>query len=256
VNADESPNRSDGVRSVMRAVDLLGLFDTAHPHRNLREMVTATRLPKTTVVRLLATLESRGLVAPRGEMTWSLGAEFLRWVRLANSVWEVNAETRAVMRRLVEECGETVNIYVRQQADRVSIAQEEGTATVRSVVGVGIAMPISAGATAKVLLGGVPEEALAELLPALAPDARAALARQIRGALETGYAVTHGERELGASAVAAPIRGTDGRVVAALSISGPTSRFTADRVGRYVQAVTEAAERISRVGLGGVEALL
>ncbi|AQA23466.1 bacterial transcriptional regulator family protein [Rhodococcus sp. MTM3W5.2] len=76
------------------------------------------------------------------------------------------------------------------------------------------------------------------------------------GIRKAGYAVTHGERELGASAVAAPILAADGRVLAALSIGGPTSRFTADRVGSYVDAVTESAAEISSIGLGSVEAFL
>lgn len=246
----------DGVRSVSRAIDILALFDSHHPSRSLREIVDGTGLPKTTVVRLLSTLSGRGLVTSSGEVTYALGAGLLRWVRLAQSVWDVSAETRAVMRRLVDECGETVNVYVRQDAHRVAICQEEGTATVRSMVEVGAAMPITGGASAKVLLGGVGNGEIRELLPDLDENALAALERQVAAALETGYAVSHGERELGASAVAAPICNREGRVIAALAISGPTSRFTADRVTRYVEAVTRAASEISRSGLGTVEGLL
>jgi DNA-binding IclR family transcriptional regulator len=160
------------------------------------------------------------------------------------------------MRRLADDCGETVNVYVRQDVDRVCIAQEEGTSTVRSVVDVGVPMTLSAGAAAKVLLGGVPNSVFAQLA---AKEARLdvdALSRQVAAVAETGYAVTHGDRELGASAVAAPIRARDGRVIAALSASGPTSRFTAERVARYVPAVTRAAARITDIGLGNVEAFL
>ncbi|HET6627123.1 MAG TPA: IclR family transcriptional regulator [Nocardioidaceae bacterium] len=244
------------MRSILRAIDVLGLFDTQHPTRSLREIVAATGLPKTTAVRLLGTLESRGLVVRRGEVTYAPGAALLRWVRLAQSVWEVNAHTREVMRHLVDECGETVNIYVRQDLDRVSIAQEEGTATVRSVVEVGAVMPLSRGATAKVLLSGAPD-AVVDRLGAVDPALdTAALRRQVAAVRETGYEVTHGERELGASAVAAPVLAADGRVLAAVSVSGPTSRFTADRVPRYVDAVTAAARSISKAGLGSVEAFL
>jgi DNA-binding IclR family transcriptional regulator len=207
-------------------------------------------------VRVLGTLESRGLVARRGEVTYAPGAALLRWVRLAASVWEVNTETRDVMRGLVDDCGETVNIYVRQDLDRISIAQEEGTATVRSVVEVGTAMPLSRGATAKVLLGGAPDTVVDELVSRDDTLNADGLRRQVAAVLETGYGVTHGERELGASAVAAPIRRSDGRVIAALSVSGPTSRFTADRIPGYVDAVTAAARRISDHGLGAVEAFL
>ncbi|MGA9747095.1 MAG: IclR family transcriptional regulator C-terminal domain-containing protein, partial [Nocardioides sp.] len=84
----------------------------------------------------------------------------------------------------------------------------------------------------------------------------AALARQVASVRETGYAVSHGERELGASAVAAPVHDDDGRVLGALSVSGPTSRFTADRVPGYVEAVVATAGELDRIGLGSVAALL
>lgn len=245
-----------GVRSVQRALDLLDLFDEQHPRRHLRDLVEGARLPKTTVVRLLATLESRAWVARLGETTWTVGPSLLRWVRLGDRLWQVSPAARAVMRELVGECGETVNVYVRQGRERVSIAQEEGSATVRSVVAVGRPMPLGRGATAKVLLSGAPVSLVAELAT-LDPQLDAgSLERQVAGVRETGYAVSHGERELGASAVAAPVLAADGRVLAALSVSGPTSRFTAEQVTAYVGAVTAAAKEIGRVGLGGVEALL
>lgn len=254
--ADHPADLPDGVRSITRALDLLSLFDEQHPTHTLRDLVAASGLPKTTVLRLVATLEGRGLVARVGEATYAVGPALLRWVRLAESLWQVSPEARTRMRDLVHQCGETVNLYVRQGIERVSIAQEEGTATVRSVVAVGEPMPLGRGATAKVLLSGAPA-ALLDTLAAADPELDAgALARQVAGVRETGYAVSHGERELGASAVAAPVRAADGRVLGALSVSGPTSRFTADQVPGYVEAVVAAARTLGEVGLGSVEALL
>ncbi|MFF3573289.1 IclR family transcriptional regulator [Nocardia jiangxiensis] len=254
---DIASTRADGsVRSIARAVDVLELFEVEHPTRTLRELVALTDLPKTTVVRLLSTLESLGLIADRGESTYGLGAGFLRWVALSQRMWEIGDQARQVMSRLVDTCGETVNVYIRQDLNRVSIAQVEGTTTVRSVVQVGVPYELARGAAAKILLTGASDRVLRDLVdtrPDLQPES---LGREIAGIREAGYAVTHGERELGASAVAAPIVASGGRVIAALSASGPTSRFTADRVGRYVDAVTAAAAEISAVGLGSVEVFL
>lgn len=256
VQKETSTPTDGGVRSVARAVDLLSLFDAEHPTRPLRDLVQSTGLPKTTVVRLLATLESLGLVAQRGESAFSVGPIFLRWVTLADSLWDVSAEARHEMTELVDTCGETVNIYIRRDLDRVCIAQVEGTTTVRSVVEVGVPYPLSAGAAALVLLGDAPDGIFRRLTVTESALALETLRREVAGVKEVGYAVTHGQRELGASAVAAPIRASDGRILAALSASGPTSRFTADRAGAYVDAVIAAASRISTVGLGPVEAFL
>lgn len=256
-DSDTAPTRADGgVRSIARAVEVLELFDTEHPVRTLRELVSSTGLPKTTVVRLLSTLESLGLIADRRDSTYGVGAGFLRWVALSQTMWEISADARQIMTQLVDKCGETVNVYIRQDLNRVSIAQVEGTTTVRSVVQVGVPYALATGAAAKILLTGAPEYVIHSLVDARADLQLEQLTREIASISEAGYAVTHGERELGASAVAAPIVTADGRVIAALSVSGPTSRFTADRVGHYVDAVTAAAAEISGAGLGSVEVFL
>lgn len=256
-DAEVGVSRADGgVRSIARAVDVLQLFDVEHPTRTLREIVALTALPKTTVVRMLATLESLGLIVDQHDSTFSLGAGFLRWVDLANSLWTVGPDVRRIMTGLVDECGETVNIYIRQNLGRVSILQVEGTTTVRSVVATGVPYSLESGAAAKVLLSGAPESVISALLERRPAREREELVGAVASITDAGYAVTHGERELGASAVAAPIVSREGRVVAALSMSGPTSRFTPDRVGKYVDAITAAAAEISNVGLGSVEAFL
>ena len=181
-----APSGDGGVRSIHRALDVLDLFDANHPDPVLARRGRGHRAAQDHRVRLLATLEGRALVARVGETTYTCGPALLRWVRLADRLWQVTPEARAAMRHLVDRCGETVNLYVRQGHERVSIAQEEGSSTVRSVVPVGVPMPLGRGATAKVLLSGAPPEvleALAEDDPAL--DS-AALGRQVAAIRETG----------------------------------------------------------------------
>lgn len=248
--AAESP-----VRSVARTFDLLSLFDHRRPYLPLREIVERSALPKTTVVRLLTNLEARALVSVRADGTYTLGAGMLRWVRMSASLWEVNEQTREQMRRLVDELGETVNVYVRQDETRMSIAQEEGVHTVRNVIDVGSPMPLWAGATAKVLLTAAPS--LIDGLPRLHPGLDVERLRvEVDAVRDTGYAVSHGEREMGATAVSAPIVNAQGRLLAALTISGPTTRFDDERLTRVVRRVVETAREISQTGLGSVEELL
>ncbi|WP_063041502.1 IclR family transcriptional regulator [Nocardia pseudovaccinii] len=257
VETATAATRVDGaVRSIARAVEVLELFDEHHPSRQLREIVASTELPKTTVVRLLATLESLGLIVGRSDSTYGPGPGFLRWVKLADSLWEVGEQAKKAMSSLVDAYGETVNIYIRQGINRVAVAQIEGTATVRSVVEVGVPYPLATGASAKILLIDAPEGVLHDVAEHHSDRTREELEQEIDAVRDAGYAVTHGERELGASAVAAPILGPDGRVIAAMSISGPTSRFSAERVAHYVDAVIAAARQVSENGLGPVEVFL
>jgi DNA-binding IclR family transcriptional regulator len=249
VSADAS------VRSVARALDLLNLFDHHRPYLTLREIVERSELPKTTVVRLLANLQARALVSVRADGTYTLGAGMLRWVRMAAALWQVNEPTIASMRRLVDACGETVNIYVRQDTTRTSIAQQQGIHTVRNVVEVGSPMPLWGGSAAKVLLAAAPRviEDLAGLNPNLDTES---LRTEVDEARRAGFAVSHGEREEGATAVSAPIVAADGRVLAALCISGPSSRLTGARLDAAIRSAVETAKEISGFGLGSVEELL
>lgn len=244
------------VRSVSRTFDLLDLFDHRRPFLSLRDVVERSGLPKTTALRLLGSLQERALVVTRPDGTYTLGAAALRWVRLSQSLWDVDESTRAVMRRLVDALGETTNVYVRQDVVRTSIAQEEGTNTVRNVVEVGRPMPLWGGSAAKVLLAAAPDD-LYDVLLEQRPDLDVAGYRaEVAQARDAGYAVSVGEREVGASSVSAPITNREGRVIAALSVSGPSPRLAGDRLAAAVEAVTEAARTIQAHGLGSVEELL
>jgi DNA-binding IclR family transcriptional regulator len=240
------------VRSVGRAFGILDLLTRRPPVLPLREIVEETGLPKTTVVRLLADLQRRSVVVAVRDGEYSLGAAMLSWVRAAESLWRVDEETHAVMAELVREHSETVSVYVRQDLNRIAIAQHEGRHTVRNVVEVGALMPLWAGAASKVLLTAKPE--LVARLP-IDEEARDRLRCEVAAAEERGWARSDGEREVGAAAVAAPIR-RDGRVIAALTMSGPSSRFTGDVQAAGLDSLRAAAERLSERGIGSIEALL
>ncbi len=236
-----------GVRSVQRALDILNLLDENHAELSIRQIVEATQLPKTTVLRLLNTLESYRMLSVTDEGRYSAGASLLRWSRLAEQRWRIPEDGHEVLRDLAREHHETVHVYVRQGLDRVCIAQAEGTRTLRHVVQVGDALPLWAGGVAKVLLMDAPDDLMirvARRSPFGEPHL-ATLRTWVAEANRDGYASSHGEREEGLSAVAVPIRDKQGDVGAALSFGGPTSRFTDERVGGFVSVLREAASWLS-----------
>ncbi|GAB3213818.1 IclR family transcriptional regulator [Marinactinospora thermotolerans] len=240
-----------GVRSVLRAVDLLALFDERHQSRSIRELTEGSGLAKTTVLRLVHTLELRGLLWSRPDGLIAAGPGLLRWAGLARAAWQVPEPVREVMRELVAETAETANLYVRGDATRVCVAQQEGPQNLRHVVAVGDELPLWAGAAARVLLIGCDDALLRRVAAASPFGARHAETLRIRiaAARADGHAVSHGEREVGASGVAAPVVDGAGRVVAAIALGGPTARFTSEAVAEFAGAVTRAAHRISEIGL-------
>ncbi|GAB3821654.1 IclR family transcriptional regulator [Kribbella italica] len=250
-----------GVRSVHRALDLLERFDDEHPTWTLAELTTASKLPKTTVLRLVTTLEQRGLVAAIGPGRYAIGPGFLRWSRLSSASMEIPPAVRSAMGKLAADTGETANLYIRVGRTRVCLAQAQGTLSVRHSIAVGSALPLWGGAASKVLLSDPP---VLETDPSVIDDVAGESPygsdfpkklRAIAAATgERGFAITHGERELGASGVSAPVLRSDGRVVAAVGVGGPTTRFNEERLPAYVQAVRRCARTISSTGWSGFSA--
>jgi len=240
---------AQGVRSVQRAVEILALLSDEHPVLTIREAVEATGLAKTTVIRLVRTLERNGLLwaSPGG---YRPGPGLWRWAHLARTAWELPPETRALLRELGARRRETVNLYMRRDVHRVCVAQQESPRALRHVVHVGDELPLWAGAASKVLLREAPGTLLRRVA-AGSPYGEGHVERLRAWAAEAadrGWAASHGEREEGLSAVAVPVTGRSGAVVAALSLSGPTVRFPGDVVTQYAADLREVARQMSERG--------
>lgn len=240
---------TQGVRSVQRAVEILGLLTESQPVISIAEIVRATGLAKTTVIRLVQTLEQNGLLwaTAKGYMA---GPSLWRWAHLAKATWELPPETKELMRGLAQRQRETVNLYVLRDIWRVCVAQQESPQPLRHVVQVGDELPLWAGASSKILL----RDADGALLGRIArgspygPEHATTLKARIDEAAVRGFAVSHGEREKGLSAVAVPVIGRTGAVVAALSLSGPTVRFPDERVQEFVAALIGVAGHMTERG--------
>jgi len=240
---------ASGVRSVQRAIDILALLTEARPVVSIREIVDETGLAKTTVVRLAQTLEQAGLLwaTPKG---YTAGPGLWRWAHLTRKAWELPPETQQLMRELAERQRETVNLYVARDIYRVCVAQQESPQALRHVVRVGDELPLWAGASAKVLLRNAPMPLLTRVAHSSphGPSHVDTLRKWIDAAVKDGYATSAGEREPGLSAVAVPIAGRSVPVAAALTLSGPTIRFTDDRLAEFVADLRRVAARISERG--------
>ncbi|QIZ39070.1 IclR family transcriptional regulator [Saccharopolyspora sp. ASAGF58] len=245
---------SAGVRSVRRALELLGMFDSEHPARTVRELIDATGLAKSTVVRLVHTLQQEGLLWTRPDGLLAPGPGLLRWAHLAREAWKPPEEALTCLKELSDSSGgETVNIYVRTHTTRICIAQHEGTQNLRHVVRVGDTLPLWGGAASHVLLSRSEREdvvAVAETSPRGAEHADD-LWKRSRAAAESGWSVSHGEREAGVSGIAAPIFARTGEVAAAVALGGPTTRFTDAQVRDWIPVLTGAAARLTSLDFIG-----
>lgn len=235
------------VRAVERALDILGCFTKASD-LGLTEIAAEIGLHKSTVHRLLTTLEERGFVV-RDPATEKY--------RLGLKVWELSTHMShsddpavlllPLMERLRDRLGETVSLYLRDGNERLRIQAVQSNQAIRRVAPVGARLPLYVGASSKVLVAYSGEEVLQAVLDS--PDwppavDRAAYVAQLEEIRELGYATSYEEREPGASAVSAPIFDRTGKLAAALSVSGPVSRLTLQRLEEYGPILVEAAREM------------
>jgi IclR family acetate operon transcriptional repressor len=240
-------------RAAERTLDLLLAFLREGRPLGISELSRAVRLPKATVHRLVTVLVGRGFLSRDpvsahyrlGLNAFRLGAGFL-------SQTHVREAALPVIHALARETGETVNLNIVIDRQRVCIEKVESTHDIRHAVELGRPMPLYAGASGKVLLAHLPEPEIEAVLAgglSRLTDRTVVEPARLRRALaeirRRGVAVTRDERVEGASAVSAPVRDVSGRVVAGLTISGPTYRFTPERVRRFTRLVIEGARAIS-----------
>ncbi|MNC20287.1 Transcriptional regulator KdgR [compost metagenome] len=232
------------VRAVERALDILLCF-TQESDLSLTEIASKISLHKSTVHRLLTTLEEKGFLL-RNEATEKY--------RLGIRIWELSTHLPTLdepaalllpaMEKLRDRLGETVSLYLRDDLERVRIQAVQSRQAIRRVAQIGARLPLSVGASSKVLAAYAPQEVQARLLAdpnwPETVDKNAYL-EQLQDITRRGYATSFEEREPGAAAVAVPIVGRAGKVVAALSLSGPVSRLSREMLEDYAVVLAENA---------------
>ncbi|UCF27143.1 MAG: IclR family transcriptional regulator, partial [Chloroflexota bacterium] len=247
--------RNPSVQSVERAIDILESFSAEEPGLGVGELSRRVKLPKSTVFRLLTTLESKGFIAQNSETgLYHLG---LRLIPLANSVFvyrDLRQTARPHLRSLADTLEETTSLSILVDNDIINLEQVEfrGRLVVRAG-GAGYKIPFHATSGGKVIAAYLPEDEvetlLASDLPALTPatitDADS-LRRQLQQVRSQGYATSFDEIEIGLHAISSPILNHEGNVIACVSVSGPSYRLTRPRIVEVSPLVIQAADQISR----------
>ncbi|MCG0239985.1 MAG: IclR family transcriptional regulator [Firmicutes bacterium] len=247
-------NRRAILQSVDSALRLLETFSRAEPELTLAELSRRLGLGKSTVFRLLSTLEARGFVERNPETgRFRLGLKALYIGGLVIHRINLITGSQLALERLVRESGETAHLVVYERGEAVFVNKVESSRTVTMGSHIGARMPAYCTATGKVLLAHLPEGELERYLAETPlrrltlhtitdPDRLREHLRQVR---EQGYAVDQQESEEGLMCVAAPIRGPQGNVVAAVSVSGPAVRL-ARQLPKMRELVQAAAAEISQ----------
>lgn len=230
-------DNSSGVGVLDKAALVLGALE-AGPS-TLASLVQATGLARPTAHRLAVALEHHRLVSRDLQGRFCLGP---RLGELAAAAGEdrLLAASGPVLAKLRDITSESAQLYRRQGDQRVCVAAAERLSGLRDTVPVGSALTMAAGSAAQILLAWEEPERLHRGLMGARFNATT-----LAGVRRRGWAQSVAEREPGVASVSAPIRGPSGKVVAAVSVSGPIERLTRSPGRIHAPAVLAAAEKLS-----------
>jgi IclR family pca regulon transcriptional regulator len=249
----DAPARTDTLQSLERGLTVLQVFSKDHARLTLSDVARMAGITRATARRILLTLEHLGYVRADGRLfsltprVLSLGFGYLSSLNL----WEI---AQPFMEELVEQTHESCSAATLDLPDIVYVARVPTRRIMTIALGIGSRLPAHATSMGRVLLADLPDEELEQFLATgpLQPSTERTTIDvdefrvSLRRVREQGWSMVDQELEMGLRSIAAPIRGADGRAVAALNIAAAAPRVGLDELrGHFLPLVLRTAEQIS-----------
>jgi len=238
-----------GTQAVDRAARLLTEVVHAPSPVSFTELAAATGLAKSTASRLLLALERGGLVRRDTHGRFQPGEVFVRYAWRGGAEAGLTEVAQPYLERLGKATGETINLGVERDGMVEQIAQVDSVYVIGAANWLGRPVPLHCSALGKVLLAHGAAKLRPGRLERRTPrtiTSRGALAEELGLVCSRGWAASDGELEPGLVALAAPVYRDGGVVVAALSVSAPSTRLTRARAGEVAARCMAEADRLSR----------
>ncbi|MFC0472525.1 IclR family transcriptional regulator [Halalkalibacter kiskunsagensis] len=240
-------------KTVVKSMELLDLFRT-NRKLSLNEMVHLSGIPKTSVHRMVGSLEAMGFLNKDAEGKYTLGMLFLEFGQLVAERLDMKQIAYPIMKELRDNIGEAVNLTLKENQEAIYVEKLDTTHPVRLFTKIGRRSPLYTGACSRIILAYLPEKEqeeylnVTELIPygigtITDKDTLRSVLRQSR---QDGYTVSYSELENHTSSVAAPIFDHTGRVVGGISVAGPDVRFQKEQLPTLIAQVKTAAATISQ----------
>ncbi|WP_141432173.1 IclR family transcriptional regulator [Bacillus sp. 03113] len=239
-------------KTVIKSMTVLNLF-LNHSKLSLSEIIQISGLPKTSVHRMLSSLEDMQLLDKDEDGKYSLGLLFLQFGQLVAERLDIRKIALPVMKELRDEVGEAVNLIVKYGNEGMYIEKQDTTQPVRLYTAIGRKSPLHAG-DSRIILAFLPEEqqeAYINSIQLIQYGLGSIMDKdKLRYILienrKKGYSISKSELENYTTAIAAPILNYNGEIVAGLSIAGPDVRITEERTPYLVEKVISAASEVSK----------
>jgi DNA-binding IclR family transcriptional regulator len=256
---------SQSVRAVERALDILVCFTPQEPRLSLTQIAEQVGMHKSTVLRLLHTLESRRFISrDRTSGMYQLGLGFIKMASVMLNNLNIQQLVQPYLQRLSDESGETVDLAVLDGDHVIYLEVVESPQRVKIAAAVGERLPVFCTATGKAFLAYLPsdrrEDIISEGLPRFTGNtliSLEALYEDLSQTRERGFAISEQEYEDDINAVAAPILDGNDCPFAVIAIVGPAFRLCHERMLELGKLIREATDAIAHeVGLAALSELM
>jgi IclR family acetate operon transcriptional repressor len=242
------PKVEDGAQAIDRAARILVQLVESDEVVTLTGLMEDTQLPKSTAARLLRALERNGLAQRRRGGGFRPGPVLVEYARRDTSVGDLAALAWPFLERLEQTTGETTNVGIPTPGGVARVAQINSSHPLGAGNWVGSRIPIHASSMGKVFMAfgaaQPPFGRLAKLGPGTITDLAELLAELDR-VRTAGFATTWEELDADLCSTAAPVRGSRGTVIAAISVSAPTVRTSRERLAALSEQVVLEADALS-----------
>lgn len=238
------------VKSIEKMFKVLSLYSMDKISLSIKEIQEELGFPKSTIFRILDTMERSGYIERNlDNHRYSLGFSFFRLGSIVQSQLDFRTVALQTMKKLVETTSETVELNIIDGLNRVCVEKVDSPLDVRNFVRIGERKPLHIGASGKVLISFLKEDAKNNLLKKLVEanmiPSIDEFTKKIEDIRQKGYCLTKGERVPGSFAVSAPLFANNGVMVANLTIAGPIQRLSEEREHELANALLEAVKEIN-----------
>lgn len=247
---DERDSRPANADAIGRAVRILFLFDRANCVLTLEDIGQRTNVPPATLLGILRTLTHHDFLVFEGASgSYRLGYAWLRFAEIRRNQSHMRESALPIMRGIRDAVDETVILSLKVGNHRIHLDYVEGSQPVRRRTKPSREAPLHRGSAGLVLLAGLSAEDIENYLAGrseLDQSARGDLRAAVKAIKRDGYATSSG-RDNQVAAVSGPIRTYTGETIAALTISGPSDRFSKERAQKWAALIVEGALKLSRM---------
>lgn len=239
-------------KTVVRSMDILNLF-IEHAELTFQEIIELSGIPKTSVYRMLMSLEEMQFLEKGSDSKYRLGLLFLEFGSLVSSRLDIRQIAIPIMKALHDEVEEAINLIIRSGNEAIYIEKIDLKQKVRLYTAVGKKSPLYAGACSRVILsflsddivnGYVEKTELKQIAAGTITD-KQQLYKTVEEARANGYTLSYSELANHTSSIGAPIYNCEGEVIAGISIAGIEANYQGENIELFAQKAMKAAYEIS-----------